>query len=107
MILHRWSCTWLRDPGFSLSGAWRWQAGSLGGLRVGSPQEAATAQIKVRPPKHLAFQPLQTLAMAFDGAIAPFLLQGRRNGGLILPETGGKTLHLAHGTLLHGFPPCQ
>jgi len=36
---------------------------------VGSPQEAATEQIKVRPPKHLAFQHLQTIDMAFDGAV--------------------------------------
>src|SRR5439155_10910841 len=43
--------------------------------------------------------------MACDGAVTPCILQGRRNGGLILPETGGKTPHLAHSTLLRVCQP--
>jgi hypothetical protein len=59
----------------------------------------------MRPPKPLAFQHLQTIEMAFDGAVTPCLLQGRHDGGLLLPETGGETPHLAHRTLLHVGQP--
>ena len=44
---------------------------NLGLPLPGRPQEAAAEEIEVCPAKHLALQHLQTVDVAFDGAVAP------------------------------------
>ena len=101
----RWSCAWRRGHNFGQGWGWRTPAWSRCRLSAWRPDKAAAQEIEMRPTTHLAFQHLQAIDMACDGAVTPCILQGRRNGGLILPETGGKTPHLAHSTLLRVCQP--
>src|SRR5215510_15221587 len=60
--------------------------------------EAAAEEIEMRTAKHLALQHLQTVEVAFDGAIAPGQRHPSFDGGIAVAQSVRKTLQGLHRT---------
>jgi hypothetical protein len=64
---------------------------TLGGRKLVGADDAQTQQVEVGAAVHGAFDQFQSVNMPFDGAIAPVILQRRKNSCFIAAEMGGKS----------------
>jgi hypothetical protein len=62
-------------------------------------KKASRQQIKPRSAKHLAFEQLQAVALAFDRALTPGPGDGGLDGGQVRPEPSGETPEGRQGAL--------